>query len=40
MSYENIVVSRECEAIQIPHGNIVTIPEGTLAIITQALGGA
>jgi len=39
MSYENIVVSRECEAIQIPHGNTVTIPEGTLAIITQALGG-
>jgi probable FeS assembly SUF system protein SufT len=39
MSYENVVVSRECEAVQVPHGNIVTIPEGTLAIITQALGG-
>lgn len=39
MSYENIIVSRDCEAIQIPHGNIVTIPEGTLAIITQSLGG-
>ncbi len=39
MSYENIVVSRDCEAIQIPHGNTVTIPEGTLAIITQSLGG-
>ncbi len=38
MSYEQIVVSRECEAIQIPQGNTVTIPEGTLAIITQALG--
>jgi probable FeS assembly SUF system protein SufT len=39
MSYENIVISRDCEAIQIPHGNTVTIPEGTLAIITQSLGG-
>jgi probable FeS assembly SUF system protein SufT len=38
MSYEQIVVSRECEAVQIPHGNSVTIPEGTMAIITQALG--
>ena len=38
MSYEQITVSRECEAIQIPHGNVVSIPEGTLAIITQALG--
>jgi len=39
MSYENVVVSRECEAVQIPHGHTVRIPEGTLAIITQALGG-
>jgi probable FeS assembly SUF system protein SufT len=39
MSYEDVVVSRECEAVQIPHGNIVRIPEGTPAIITQALGG-
>lgn len=38
MSYEQVVVSRACEAIQIPQGNAVTIPEGTLAIITQALG--
>jgi probable FeS assembly SUF system protein SufT len=38
MSYEQITVSRECEAVQIPHGSVVTIPEGTLAIITQALG--
>jgi probable FeS assembly SUF system protein SufT len=39
MSYENVSISRDCEAIQIPHGNMVTIPEGTLAIITQSLGG-
>jgi probable FeS assembly SUF system protein SufT len=39
MTYENVTVSRDCEGIQIPHGNTVTIPEGTLAIITQSLGG-
>jgi probable FeS assembly SUF system protein SufT len=39
MSYENVVVSRDCEGIQIPHGNTVTISEGTLAIVTQSLGG-
>ena len=39
MSYENVVVARDCEAIQIPHGNVVTIPKDTMAIITQSLGG-
>lgn len=39
MSYENVVVSRACAAVQIPQGHTVTIPEGTLAIITQSLGG-
>jgi probable FeS assembly SUF system protein SufT len=39
MSYETVVVSRACEAIQIPQGNTVTIPEGTMGIITQSLGG-
>lgn len=39
MSYEQIAIRRTCEAIQIPNGNTVTIEEGTLAIITQALGG-
>lgn len=38
MSYEQITIRRPCAAIQIPHGNTVTIEEGTLAIITQALG--
>ena len=38
MSYEQITIRRTCEAIQIPHGNVVTIEEGTMAIITQALG--
>jgi len=38
MSYEQITIRRTCEAIQIPSGHTVTIEEGTLAIITQALG--
>ena len=39
MSYENVAFSRDCEAIQIPHGSTVTVEEGTLGIITQSLGG-
>ncbi len=39
MSYETVVVSRDCEAIQIPHGNVVTVPKDTMAMITQSLGG-
>ena len=38
MSYEQITIRRTCEGIQIPNGNTVTIEEGTMAIITQALG--
>ncbi len=38
MSYDQVVVGRDCEAIQIPNGNTVTIPRGTLAIVTQSLG--
>jgi len=38
MSYEEIELSRKCEAIQIPQGTIVTLPKGTPAVITQALG--
>jgi probable FeS assembly SUF system protein SufT len=38
MSYEQTVFRRDCDAIQIPHGNTVSIPEGTMAIITQSLG--
>ncbi len=32
--------TRECEGVQIPAGNKITIPEGTPGVITQALGGA
>lgn len=38
MAYEEIELSRDCEAVQIPQGMTRTIPKGTLAVITQALG--
>lgn len=33
-------LARDCDAIQIPSGNKVTIPAGTPGVITQALGGS
>jgi probable FeS assembly SUF system protein SufT len=33
-------LSRDCEAIQIPSGNKMTIPAGTKGVITQTLGGS
>ena len=33
-------LSRDVEAIQIPSGQTITIPEGTPGVITQALGGS
>jgi probable FeS assembly SUF system protein SufT len=33
-------LSRDCETIQIPSGNKMTIPAGTQGVITQALGGS
>ena len=33
-------LSRDCDAIQIPSGNKLTIPVGTQGVITQALGGS
>ena len=38
MSYDEIEFSRDCDAIQIPQGLKVTIPQGTPGVITQALG--
>ena len=40
--YENteFTLSRDCEAIQIPSGQTMTIPAGTPGVITQALGGS
>jgi probable FeS assembly SUF system protein SufT len=39
MSAETVELSRDCEAIQIPAGHATTLPKGTVAIITQSLGG-
>ena len=39
MSTEQVELSRDCEVIQIPAGHPVTLPKGTVAIITQSLGG-
>jgi probable FeS assembly SUF system protein SufT len=39
MSAETVELSRDCEAIQIPAGHPITLPKGTVAIITQSLGG-
>ena len=36
---EVITVERECEAILIPTGTPITLPEGSVVFITQALGG-
>src|SRR6266446_2383170 len=33
-------LSRDCEAIQIPSGQKVTIPSGTQGVVTQTLGGS
>jgi probable FeS assembly SUF system protein SufT len=38
MSYEEVEVSRDCQATQIPQGTQFTIPKGTPGVITQALG--
>ena len=37
---EQVELSRDCEAIQIPAGHKVTLAKGTKAIITQSLGGS
>jgi probable FeS assembly SUF system protein SufT len=36
--YEETILQRECELIQIPDGNVITVDEGTPAVITQSLG--
>ncbi len=36
--HEPITITRECEAIQIPSGVKMTLPAGTVVMITQSLG--
>jgi probable FeS assembly SUF system protein SufT len=35
-----VELTRDCEAVQIPHGTAVVLPKGTTADITQTLGGS
>jgi len=37
---EPVQFTRDCEAVEIPAGNTVTIPKGSHAFITQSLGGS
>lgn len=36
---DSLPLTRDCEAIQIPSGNKVTLPKGAVVAITQSLGG-
>ena len=36
---EPIILSRDCEAIQIPSGKNVMLPAGSQVTVTQSLGG-
>lgn len=36
---ERVILRRECEAIQIPNGTVVTLPAGAEVRIMQSLGG-
>src|ERR1044071_3177217 len=40
--YENteFTLKRDCDAIQIPSGQMTTIPAGTQGVVTQSLGGS
>lgn len=38
-SVTTVELTRDCEAVQIPVGNTVTLPAGTTVDITQTLGG-
>lgn len=35
----SVELSRDCDAVQIPHGSAVVLPKGTSVDITQTLGG-
>ena len=38
MQHEEVELTRDCQAEQIPHGSMATLRKGTVAVITQALG--
>jgi probable FeS assembly SUF system protein SufT len=35
-----VELKRDCEVVQVPHGSAVILPKGTMADITQRLGGS
>jgi probable FeS assembly SUF system protein SufT len=35
-----VTLGRDCDAVQIPAGNVVTLPAGTEVDVTQSLGGS
>lgn len=37
---EEVTLSRDCEAIEIPAGSVVTLPAGSRVMIAQELGGS
>ncbi|KMQ76137.1 iron-sulfur cluster assembly protein [Marinobacter subterrani] len=37
---KTFTLSQDCEALRVPYGNSVTLPEGASVSITQALGGS
>jgi probable FeS assembly SUF system protein SufT len=39
-SDDNVTFTRDCEVIQIPSGERLTVPAGRKALITQSLGGS
>ncbi len=39
-SVQSVTLGRDCDAVQIPAGNVVTLPAGTEVDITQTLGGS
>lgn len=38
MRFEEVTITRDCQVIEIPNGHTLTLPAGTAAVITQALG--
>ena len=38
-SHQEIILLRDCDAIQIPSGTTLILPAGTQVIVTQSLGG-
>ena len=39
-SVQTVSLTRDCDGVQIPVGNVVTLPAGTDVDITQTLGGS